>query len=304
VRTVFLGSSRFAVAVLGALAASPHSPALVVTPPDRPQGRGRRTAPPPAAVAARDLGLPLLQAESVNDPAATDAIADAAPEAVGVCEFGQLIREPLLSRHLMLNVHPSLLPRWRGAAPIERALMAGDASTGVTIFQLEEGLDSGPVALSRAEPILPGDDRGTLSERLSALGAQLLIEAFDRAEAGTLELTPQPSEGVTYAEKIAPAERRLDPGRTAAELERVVRALTPGIGAYVELDGGERLAVEEARVVDTPLGAGELAAEDGRLVAGCGSGALELLRVRPAAGRTMDAADYLRGHRPGPRLAG
>ena len=303
-RTVFLGSSRFAVAVLGALAASPHSPALVVTPPDRPQGRGRHTAPPPAAVAARDLGLPLLQAESVNDPAATDAIADAAPEAVGVCEFGQLIREPLLSRHLMLNVHPSLLPRWRGAAPIERALMAGDASTGVTIFQLEEGLDSGPVALSRAEPILPGDNRGTLSERLSVLGAQLLIEAFDRAEAGTLELTPQPSEGVTYAEKIGPAERRLDPGRTAAELEQVVRALTPGIGAYVELDGGERLAVEEARVVDTPLGAGELAAEDGRLVAGCGAGALELLRVRPAGGRTMAAADYLRGHRPGPRLAG
>jgi methionyl-tRNA formyltransferase len=304
VRTVFLGSSRFAVAVLGALAASPHSPALVVTPPDRPQGRGRRTAPPPAAVAARDLGLPLLQAESVNDPAATDAIAQVAPEAVGVCEFGQLIREPLLSRYLMLNVHPSLLPRWRGAAPIERALMAGDGSTGVTIFQLEEGLDSGPVALSRAEAILPGDDRGTLSERLSALGAQLLIEAFDRAEAGTLELTPQPAEGVTYAEKIGPAERRLDPGRTAAELERVVRALTPGIGAYVELEGGERLGVEEARAVDAPLGAGELAVEDGRLLAGCAAGALELLRVRPAGGRTMAAADYLRGHHPGPRFAG
>jgi methionyl-tRNA formyltransferase len=304
VRTVFLGSSRFAVAVLGALAASPHSPALVVTPPDRPQGRGRRTAPPPAAVAARDLGLPLLQAESVNDPAATDAIAQAAPEAVGVCEFGQLIREPLLSRHLMLNVHPSLLPRWRGAAPIERALMAGDGSTGVTIFQLEEGLDSGPVALSRAEAILPGDDRGTLSERLSALGAQLLIEAFDGAEAGTLELTPQPAEGVTYAEKIGPAERRLDPGWTAAELERVVRALTPGIGAYVELEGGERLGVEEAQTVDAPLGAGELAVEDGRLLAGCAAGALELLRVRPAGGRTMAAADYLRGHDPGPRFAG
>ena len=302
-RTVFLGSSRFAVAVLGALAASPHSPALVVAPPDRPQGRGRRTAPPPAAVAARDLGLPLLQAESVNDPEALDAIADAAPEAVGVCEFGQLIREPLLSRWLMLNVHPSLLPRWRGAAPIERALMAGDTSTGVTIFQLEEGLDSGPVALSRAEPVLPGDDRGTLSERLSALGAQLLIEAFDRAEAGTLELTPQPSEGVTYAEKIGSAERRLDPARPAAELERVVRALTPGIGAYVELEDGERLGVEEARVVAAPLAAGELAADDGRLLAGCAEGAIELLRVRPAGGRTMAAADYLRGHRPGPRLA-
>ena len=129
-RTVYLGSSVFAVDVLGALAASPHAPVLVVTPPDRPRGRGRRTAPPPAAVAARDLGLPVLQAESVNDPAAVAAIADAAPDVVGVCEFGQLIREPLLSQYLMLNVHPSLLPRWRGAAPIERALMAGDPVTG------------------------------------------------------------------------------------------------------------------------------------------------------------------------------
>ena len=303
-RTVFLGSSRFAVAVLGALAASPHSPALVVTPPDRPQGRGRRLAPPPAAVAARELGLAVLQAESVNDPDALDAIAGAAPEAVGVCEFGQLVREPLLSRHLMLNVHPSLLPRWRGAAPIERALMAGDTVTGVTIFRLEEGFDSGPIALSRTEPILPGDDRGTLSERLSALGAQLLIEAFDRAEAGTLELNPQPSEGVTYAEKIDPAERRLDPARPAVELERVVRALTPGIGAYVELEGAERLAVEEATVVDAPLAAGELGVDDGRLLVGCAEHALELLRVRPAGGRSMAAADYLRGHRPAPRLAG
>ena len=303
-RTVFLGSSRFAVAVLGALAATPHSPALVVTPPDRPKGRGRRTAPPPAAVAARDLGLPLLQAETVNDPDAVDAIAKAGPEVVGVCEFGQLIRAPLLSRWPMLNVHPSLLPRWRGAAPIERALMAGDATTGVTIFQLEEGLDSGPVALSRAEPILPTDDRGSLSERLSALGAQLLIEAFDRAEAGALELTPQPSDGVTYAEKIAPAERRLDPGRPAVELERIVRALTPGIGAYVELEGEERLGVEEAKAVDASLEAGALSVADGRLLAGCAAGALELLRVRPAGGRTMAVADYLRGHRPGPRLAG
>ena len=143
-RTVYLGSSVFAVDVLGALAASPHAPVLVVTPPDRPRGRGRKTAPPPAAVAARDLGLPVLQAESVNDPAAVAAIADAAPDVVGVCEFGQLIRQPLLSQYTMLNVHPSMLPRWRGAAPIERALMAGDPVTGVTIFQLEEGLDSGP----------------------------------------------------------------------------------------------------------------------------------------------------------------
>ena len=170
-----------------------------------------------------------------------------------MCEFGQLIREPLLSRYTMLNVHPSLLPRWRGAAPIERALMAGDPVTGVTIFQLEEGLDSGPVALSRAEAILPGDTRGTLSERLAALGAALLIEALDQAEAGALELRPQPEEGVTYAEKIDPAERRLDPARPASELERIVRAFTPGIGAYLELEDGERLGVEAVRVGDVSV---------------------------------------------------
>jgi methionyl-tRNA formyltransferase len=302
-RTVYLGSSLFAVDVLGALAVSPHRPVLVVTPPDRPRGRGRKTAPPPAAVAARDLELPLLQAESVNAPEAVAAIAELAPEGIGVCEFGQLIREPLLSRHLMLNVHPSLLPRWRGAAPIERALMAGDTVTGVTIFQLEEGLDSGPVALSRAEPILPGDNRGTLTARLSALGATLLIEAFDEAEAGTLELKPQPDDGVTYAEKIDSAERRLDPSRPAPELERLVRALTPGIGTYVEFENEERLVVEAARVADVTVAPGEVVVEDSRLLVGCTGGALELTRVRPAGGRSMPAADYLRGHRPPPRLA-
>ena len=289
--------------VLGALATSPHAPALVVTPPDRPQGRGRRTAPPPAAVAAADLGLEVLQAESVNDPEAVAAIEAAAPEAVGVCEFGQLIREPLLSRYLMLNVHPSLLPRWRGAAPIERALMAGDSVTGVTIFQLEEGLDSGPIALSRAEPILPDDNRGTLIDRLSALGATLLIEAFDRAEAGALELHEQDEEGATYAEKIDPAERRLDPSRPAVELERTVRSFTPGIGAYLELADGERLVVEAARAEDESLDVGAVGAEGGRLLVGCRDGALEILRVRPAGKRSMSVAEYLRGHRPAARLA-
>ena len=138
-RTAFLGSSSFAVVVLSALAVSPHRPVLVVTPPDRPKGRGRKTAPPPAAVAARDLGIPLLQAASVNDPEARAAIEAAAPEGIGVCEFGQLIREPLLSHDLMLNVHPSLLPRWRGAAPIERALMAGDARHRRDHLQADRG---------------------------------------------------------------------------------------------------------------------------------------------------------------------
>ncbi len=302
-RTVYLGSSGFAVEVLKALAASRHAPALVVTPPDRPKGRGRRTAPPPAAEAARELGLPLLQAESVNAPEALDAIAAAAPGAIGVCEFGQLIREPLLSRRLLLNVHPSLLPRWRGAAPIERALMAGDEQTGVTIFRLTEGWDSGPIALQREEPIQPDDTRGTLGHRLAGLGASLLIEGFDLAEAGTLQLAEQPEQGVIYAEKIVSAERRLDVNRPAAELERIVRALTPGVGAFVEFEGGERLGVETARAVDDGPAPGEVRVEGGQLQIGCAHGALELVTVKPAGGRSMPAADYLRGHTPPSRVA-
>jgi methionyl-tRNA formyltransferase len=303
VRTVYLGTSGFAVEVLKALAASSHAPALVVTPPDRPRGRGRRTASPPAADAARELGLPLLQTTSVNDPAAQAAVEEIQPGAIAVCQFGQLVKEPLLSRHLMLNVHPSLLPRWRGAAPIERALMAGDERTGVTIFKLTEGLDSGPMALWREVWIEPGDTRGTLGGRLAELGAALLIEALDRAERGSLELTEQPSTGETYAEKIAPADRRLDPGRPAEQLARVVRALTPGVGAYVELEGGERLGVESARAVDSGPEAGQVSAAEGRLLVGCDPGALELEVVKPAGGRAMPAADYLRGHTPAGRVA-
>jgi methionyl-tRNA formyltransferase len=294
-RTVYLGSSAFAVEVLRELAASAYRPVLVVTPPDRPKGRGQKVGPPPVASAARELGIELLQVANVNDPRALEVIARCDPDAICICEFGQLIKEPLLSRHLILNVHPSFLPRWRGAAPIERALMAGDTETGVTIFKISEGLDSGPVAVRSSAPIQPDDSAGTLSQRLSRLGAELLVEALDRAEAGTLELTEQ-GEGETYASKIDPRERRLDPARAAEELERVVRALTPDIGAYLTLPGGERLGVNSARVTDAKLAPGELQAADGRLVVGCVEGALELLEVRPPGKRTMPATAYMRGH--------
>jgi methionyl-tRNA formyltransferase len=296
VRTVYLGTSTFAVDVLGALATSPHRPQLVVTPPDRPRGRGQKVAPPPVALAARDLGLELHQAETVNEDETLARIEQAAPETICVCQFGQLIKEPLLSRFPMLNVHPSVLPRWRGAAPIERAILAGDTVTGVTIFQIAAGLDSGPIALVRHEPIEPDDTAGTLARRLAPLGAHLLVEALDMSEAGALELTDQPEDGATYADKIDPSERRLDPGRPATELERIVRALTPSIGAYLELENGERVVVEEARVVEAKLPPGRLSATDGRLILGCGEGALELVRLKPAGKRAMSAADYLRGH--------
>jgi methionyl-tRNA formyltransferase len=301
-RTVYLGTSRFAVDVLEALAESRHKPALVVTPPDRPRGRGRRMASPPVADAARALGIELYQTARVSDEEPVARIDEVAPGALVVCQFGQLIKEPLLSSHLILNVHPSLLPRWRGAAPIERALMSGDKTTGMTIFKITEGLDSGPIALVREEPVRTDDTAGTLAERLSRLGAELMIEALDAAEEDRLELVEQREEGVTYAEKIDSADRQLDPRRPADELERTVRAMTPGIGAYLELEGAERLGVGKARVAGASPSVGELAVEDGRLLLGCADGALELIEVKPAGKRAMSAAEYLRGH-PAPARA-
>lgn len=295
-RTVYLGTSEFAAAVLRRLAESAHRPLLVVTPPDRPKGRGRRTQSPPTAEAARELDLDLLQAGDVNDEPTLERIRAVGPEAAAVCAFGQLIREPLLSVWPMLNVHPSLLPRWRGAAPIERSIMAGEERTGVCVMRVSAGLDSGPVALREEMGIGPEDDFEALSSRLATLGGELLVRAFGRLAEGRLELTEQDDEAATYAEKVAPEERRLDPARPAAELARAVRALTPHIGAYLETSGGERLGVRKARPVDVGVRTGEIRAEWGALLLGCGQGALRLEVVQPPGGKPMAADAYLRGH--------
>jgi methionyl-tRNA formyltransferase len=298
VRTVYLGTSGFAATVLRRLAASPHRPQLVVTPPDRPRGRGRRTQSPPVAEAARELEIELLQAASVNDPGALARIGEARPEVAAVCAFGQLIREPLLSAQPFLNVHPSLLPRWRGAAPIERAIMAGDERTGVSVMSLTEGLDSGPVGMREEVAIGEREDFGELSARLAGLGGELLVDALDLQAEGRLELVEQDDGAATYAEKIDADERRLDPSRPAVELDRAVRALTPHVGAYLEIGGADRrLGVRRARPARAAgLAAGELRAEDGALLLGCGDGALLLEVVQPPGGRPMPADAYLRGH--------
>jgi methionyl-tRNA formyltransferase len=298
VRTAYLGTSEFAATVLRRLAGSPHRPALVVTPPDRRQGRGRKVSPPPAALAAAERGLELLQAENVNEEEALERIRAARPEAVLVCAFGQLIREPLLSEFPILNVHPSLLPRWRGAAPIERAIMARDETTGVCVMQLTAGLDSGPVALREEVPLGPEEDFASLSARLAELGGDLLVRALDLQAEGALELAEQDKEGVTYAQKIDPAERRLDPGRPAAELAAKVRALTPHIGAYLEAADGERLGVRQARAIEADVPQATLAVRDSALLLGCGEGALQLEVVQPPGGKPMPADAYLRGHEP------
>jgi methionyl-tRNA formyltransferase len=296
VRTAYLGTSEFAATVLRRLAASPHRPALVVTPPDRRQGRGRKVSPPPAAIAAKELELELLQAESVNDEEALARIRAAEPEAVVVCAFGQLIREPLLSEFPMLNVHPSLLPRWRGAAPIERAIMARDEKTGVCVMKLTAGLDSGPIALCEELPLGPEEDFASLSSRLAEAGGELLVRALDLLAAGGLELAEQDEDGVTYAEKIEPGERRLDPSQPAAELAAKVRALNPHVGTYLEMGDEERLGVRQAKAVDAEVEPGRLTVQDGAFLLGCGEGALQLELVQPPGGKPMPAEAYLRGH--------
>jgi methionyl-tRNA formyltransferase len=278
-RTVYLGTSDFAAAVLERLAGSPHRPALVVTRPDAPKGRGRAVSPPPVADTAHALGLELDQPASVNGDEARARIAAAQPDAVVVCAFGALIKEPLLSEHELINVHPSLLPRWRGAAPVERAMMAGDEETGVSIMRLTAGWDSGPVCLAAAEPIGRDDTYGTLAPRLQELGSGLLIRALDERP----PFLEQDETGVTYAEKIGPEDRTLDLSRPAIENERVVRALTPHIGARLQLPDGSFLGVRGARARD--------------------DGLLELVEVQPAGGRPMTYAEYVRGHGPVPGVA-
>ena len=282
-RTVYLGTSEFAATVLRRLADSPAPPAARRSP--RPtaaagaaaaSSRRRRRASPPSSASS------CCQSANVNEGEALERIRAAAPEALVVCAFGQLIREPLLGEFELLNVHPSLLPRWRGAAPIERAIMAGDERTGVCVMRLTAGLDSGPVALREEVPIGPEDDYEALAAALAERGGELLVRALDAAAAGDLEFTEQDEAAATYAEKIEPAERRLDPARPASELAAKVRALTPHVGAYLETDGGERLGVRRARAVDGRPGAGR----------GAGRGRRDprRLRRRRAAARGRAAA--------------
>jgi methionyl-tRNA formyltransferase len=271
---VYLGTSDFAAGVLADLAEGPHKPSLVITRPDAKQGRGRKIGPPPVAVAARELGIETIQPASVNDEETSALVAAAKPDAVILCAFGALVKAPLLTDHDILNVHPSLLPRWRGAAPVERAMMAGDAQTGVSIMRLVAELDAGPVYAQQPEPILPTDDHASLAARLQDISVTLLERVLETNPAPT----PQPEDGVTYAEKLTAEDRTLDLTRPPEENVRIVRALHPHIGARIALPSGDFLGVQEASInLD---------------------GTLELVTVQPAGGRPMAYAEYRRGHPP------
>jgi methionyl-tRNA formyltransferase len=241
-----------------------HDVAFLLTRPDRPRGRGRKLTPPPAKPVAERLGIPVLQPERLDGSVALDA------ELIVLAAYGALVPEALLERHLWLNVHPSLLPRWRGAAPVERAIMAGDEETGVTIIRLVKELDAGPIAAQQSFPIGTEDDAGTVFARAGAVAAELLEELLPDPR-----FREQPSEGVTYAHKIGPDDRVIDPARPAAENVRLVRALSPHIGARAELEGRGAI-VWKARVVD---------------------GRFEPVEVQPDGRRRMSYDEFRRGLR-------
>lgn len=277
----FFGTSAFGADVLRALVQRGRVEVVtVVSQPDRPSGRGRTLAPPPVAAAASELGLSLTQPQdaSLEPPRADAGI---------VVAFGQLIREPLLSAYPLVNLHPSALPRWRGAAPVERAIMAGDAETAVAVIAIAAELDAGPILAQQRFAIGPQDDAGVVRRRALELGVPLL----ERALLEQPVPQPQPAEGVTYADKITAADRVLDWTHPAVELDRRVRALAPHIGARATI-GDRPCLIWRAQVLDDGPAAGDIAAD---LVVGCGQGGLRILELQPAGKQRMAAADYLRG---------
>ena len=296
-RLVFAGTPDFAVPHLAVCARAGIEIVAVYTQPDRPAGRGRRLGASPVKQAALDAGLAIEQPESLKDPLARARLAKYAPDLVVVVAYGLILPRKVLAMPRLgcWNVHASLLPRWRGAAPIQRALLAGDEATGVCLMQMEAGLDTGPVLLRRALQIAPGETGGSLHDRLAALGAEVLAEGLQQALAGiALPPEPQPEGGVTYAHKLDKAEARLDWNDDATTLERKVRAFDPWPVAEGAVDG-EVLRIWRARAIAAaPAAPGKViaASRDGIDVA-CAGGALRLLDVQRAGGRRIGVGDYL-----------
>jgi len=297
-RVVFAGTPEFSVPCLEACRASGVEVVAVYTQPDRPAGRGRKLTPSPVKQAALAAGIPVEQPESLKSQAARDTLAAYRPDLMVVVAYGLILPRKVLAlpRLGCWNVHASLLPRWRGAAPIQRAILAGDAESGVDLMQMEAGLDTGPVLLERRTPIDRADTGGSLHDRLSALGAEVLADGLRRAVAGeTLAPTPQPEEGVTYAHKLDKAEAKLDFQRDALALERQVRAFDPWPVAEGEIAGEPlRIWAAEAIARDHAASPGSVlsAGRDGIEIA-CGSGALRVTALQRAGGKRIGAADYL-----------
>ncbi|MBY6157437.1 methionyl-tRNA formyltransferase [Pseudooceanicola nitratireducens] len=291
-RVIFMGTPEFSVPVLEALVAAGHEIACVYCQPPRPAGRGKKDRPTPVHARAQELGLEVRHPVSLKGGEAQAEFAALEADVAVVVAYGLILPQAVLDapKFGCLNIHASLLPRWRGAAPIHRAIMAGDAETGVCIMQMEAGLDTGPVLLREAVEIGAEEVTAGLHDRLSELGARLIVEALERLP--KLEPEVQPEDGVTYASKIDKGEARVDWSRPAEEVDRLIRGLSPFPGAFVEVEG-ERLKLLASRLGDGQGRPGEVL--DDALTVACGQGAVQLLRLQRAGKGAQDAEEFLRG---------
>jgi methionyl-tRNA formyltransferase len=298
-KVVFMGTPDFSVPVLEALVDAGHEVLCVYCQPPRPAGRGKKDRPSPVQAKAEELGLPVRFPKSLKGAAEQAEFAALEPDIAVVVAYGLILPQAILDAPAQgcLNIHASLLPRWRGAAPIHRAIMAGDKETGVCIMQMEAGLDTGPVLLRKAVTIGAEETTAELHDRLSALGAAAIVEAL--ANLGGLEPVLQPEEGVTYAKKIDKAEARVDWSKPAVEVDRLIRGLSPFPGAWCDVDG-ERLKLLRSRVVEGNGAAGQVL---GGLRIACGDGAVEILQAQRQGKRPMEAEELLRGFELPERLS-
>ena len=300
-RLAFMGTPDFAVPALRALADAGHEIAVVYSQPPRQAGRGQKPRPSPVQVAAETAKLVVRTPVSLRSPDEQEAFAACRLDAAVVVAYGLLLPKAILTgpRLGCLNIHASLLPRWRGAAPIQRAIMAGDSETGITIMQMDEGLDTGDIVLQQRVGIEPSDDAGTLHDKLAALGASLIVEALRSLAEGRIAPNPQSSTGVTYASKVTTADERLDWRQPAESLLRRVRALSPHPGAWFEANG-ERFKVLAADVLPDGVTGKPGTILDDSLTVACGNGALRITRIQRAGRAALPAREFLRGCRLDP----
>ncbi len=291
-RIIFMGTPDFSVPVLDALIGAGHEIAAVYCQPPRPAGRGRKDRPAPVHARAGEMGLEVRHPESLKGADEQAAFAELKADVVVVVAYGLILPQALLNapRHRCLNIHASLLPRWRGAAPIHRAIMAGDKQTGICIMQMQAGLDTGPVLLRRATDIGAEETTGVLHDRLSAMGSDMIVEALGRLDSLTPE--PQSEEGVTYAAKIDKSEARINWARPAAQVDAQIRGLSPFPGAWTEVQG-QRMKLLASRIANGRGLPGEVL--DEALTVACGEGAVQLLRLQRAGRGAQDADEFLRG---------
>jgi methionyl-tRNA formyltransferase len=295
VRVAFGGTPEFARAALAAIVAAGFEVPLVLTQPDRPSGRGQKLQPGPVKTLALEQGIPVYQPERLRDPATHQPLVAAAPDVLVIAAYGLILPQAVLDipRLGCLNIHASLLPRWRGAAPIQRAIEAGDRETGVTIMRMEAGLDTGPMLLAEALPITADDTAATLHDKLAAQGARLIVQALRDIE--RLKPVAQPAEGVTYANKIDKAEAQVDFNRPAEELARRLRAFDPFPGAAATLEGTTIKLWHGLAESGSGIPGTVLSAEGSGIVVACGEGALRVTELQKPGSRRLAAADFLRG---------